>query len=62
MRLAVGGYSSVENWIKKTEIYQKEIIFVPINITDDHWNLVAIIKEPCRIVIIDSFGSITDED
>lgn len=62
MRLSVGGYSSVENWTKKTEIYQKETIFVPINITDDHWILVAIfIEEPCRIVIIDSFGSITDE-
>ncbi|GBB89864.1 hypothetical protein RclHR1_01670015 [Rhizophagus clarus] len=62
MRLAMGGYSSVANWTKKTEIYKKETIFVPINITDDHWILVAIfIEEPRRIVIIDSFGSVTDE-
>ncbi|RGB26013.1 hypothetical protein C1646_722226 [Rhizophagus diaphanus] len=60
----IGGYkySSIEHWTKRIEIFQKDIIFIPININESHWILAAIfMKEQFRIAILDSLGMITTE-
>ncbi|GBB90974.1 hypothetical protein RclHR1_18040003 [Rhizophagus clarus] len=61
----IGGYkySSIEHWTKRIEIFQKDIIFVPININESHWILAAIfMKRQFRIAIMDSLGMITTAD
>jgi Ulp1 family protease len=60
----IGGYqySSIEHWTKKIEIFQKDIILIPININESHWILAAIfMKEQFRIAILDSLRMITTE-
>ncbi|GES72457.1 sentrin-specific protease 3 isoform X1 [Rhizophagus clarus] len=61
-KLTMTGYSSVVRWTKRTQISQKKIIFVPINLHQSHWILAAIfMKDPYRIVVFDSLGSITND-
>ncbi|CAB4393784.1 unnamed protein product [Rhizophagus irregularis] len=56
-------YSSVEHWTKRIKIFQKDIIFIPINLNEAHWILAAIfMKEQFRIAIFDSLGMVTTED
>ncbi|CAG8507682.1 2499_t:CDS:2 [Paraglomus brasilianum] len=52
-------YASVQRWTKKTCIFNKSIVFVPVNVTENHWLLVVIwIKAERReqIEIWDSMG------
>ncbi|CAG8481304.1 2679_t:CDS:2 [Paraglomus occultum] len=52
-------YASVQRWTKKTCIFGKSIVFVPVNVTENHWLLVVIwIKSERRerIEIWDSMG------
>lgn len=61
-KLTKAGYSSVVRWTKRTQISQKKIIFVPINLHQSHWILAVIfMKDPYRIVVLDSLGSISND-
>ncbi|RIA83707.1 hypothetical protein C1645_785617 [Glomus cerebriforme] len=56
-------YSSVVRWTKKTEIFNKEIIFVPINLDETHWILATIfMKDEYRIAVLDSLGILTNDN
>ncbi|CAB4480308.1 cysteine proteinase [Rhizophagus irregularis] len=55
-------YSSVIRWTKKTAIFQKEIIFVPIILDESHWILAAIFMKDQRIAILDSLGILSIEN
>jgi Ulp1 family protease len=55
-------YSSVIRWTKKTAIFEKEIIFVPIILEESHWILAAIFMKDQRLAILDSLGMLTIEN
>ncbi|GBB95815.1 hypothetical protein RclHR1_02620006 [Rhizophagus clarus] len=55
-------YSSVIRWTKKTAIFQKEIIFIPIILDESHWILAAIFMKDQRIAILDSLGILSIEN
>ncbi|KAL0222525.1 hypothetical protein RCL1_002379 [Eukaryota sp. TZLM3-RCL] len=42
-QLRENGYSSVKGWLKKINIFEKELVFIPIH-EDNHWLLIALVN------------------
>lgn len=49
------GITGVQNWYKNINIFQFEIIYIPININNNHWILVTVENMKCKVTIYDSF-------
>lgn len=43
-KLKNDGYTQVESWVKKFNIFEKRFVFIPININDSHWILAVIVN------------------
>eukprot|EP00602_Paraphysomonas_sp_CaronLab_P000220 CAMPEP_0185030244 /NCGR_PEP_ID=MMETSP1103-20130426/17070_1 /TAXON_ID=36769 /ORGANISM="Paraphysomonas bandaiensis, Strain Caron Lab Isolate" /LENGTH=521 /DNA_ID=CAMNT_0027565287 /DNA_START=187 /DNA_END=1752 /DNA_ORIENTATION=+ len=53
-----GGYSYnlVRRWTKKFDIFEKEKVFIPVNISNTHWTMMVAYVQKRHIVYLDSFG------
>lgn len=58
-RLCEAGYDSVKSWTKKTDIFEKDIILVPVH-KGNHWVIVVIHKTNKTIKCYDSLGRNND--
>lgn len=54
-KLKSGGYGSVRRWTKAVNLFEKELILVPVNL-DMHWSLVVTNLREKSIVYLDSMG------
>ena len=54
-KLKQGGYSSVKRWTRGVNIFEKEVILLPIH-QKVHWSLVVIDMRKQNIVYLDSMG------
>jgi len=54
--LSNNGYSNVCRWTKKTDIFSKKKLFIPIHIEDSHWCLVYVSFPEKSIQYYDSMG------
>lgn len=52
------GYSAVKRWTKKFDLFQKDIILMPINLGNAHWVCAAINIAKKRFEYYDSMGRI----
>ncbi|CAB0004705.1 unnamed protein product [Nesidiocoris tenuis] len=53
--LKAGGYSRVKNYTRKTDLFEKDIIFIPI-FKAAHWRLITIYIKLQKIEYLDSLG------
>ncbi|CAG8630996.1 16112_t:CDS:2 [Dentiscutata erythropus] len=49
-------YEGVRRWTKRTCIFDKETVFIPINFSDSHWVLAVLRMHQRKIEIWDSLG------
>ncbi|XP_038202906.1 sentrin-specific protease 2-like [Arvicola amphibius] len=54
-KLKHGGYSAVKRWTRRMNLFEKEIILVPIH-QEVHWSLIVIDLRKCSIMYYDSMG------
>ncbi|CAO2587909.1 Sentrin-specific protease 2 [Lemmus lemmus] len=54
-QLKHGGYSAVKRWTRRMNLFEKEIILVPIH-QKVHWSLIVIDLRKCSIMYYDSMG------
>ncbi|KAM6356285.1 sentrin-specific protease 2-like [Alca torda] len=59
-KLASGGYKAVRRWTRHVDIFQKDIILVPINLRL-HWTLAVIDTRKKTIKYFDSLGQAGDK-
>mmetsp|Transcript_37445 Transcript_37445/g.69723 ORF Transcript_37445/g.69723 Transcript_37445/m.69723 type:complete len:183 (+) Transcript_37445:1-549(+) len=58
-KLLEGGtytYKNVKRWSKKFDIFTKEKVFFPVNISNTHWTMMVAFIQQKRIVYYDSMG------
>ncbi|CAA9994328.1 unnamed protein product, partial [Nesidiocoris tenuis] len=53
--LKAGGYSRVKNYTRKTDLFEKDIVFIPI-FKAAHWRLITIYIKLQKIEYLDSLG------
>ncbi|GAA6062993.1 hypothetical protein JCM10212_004975 [Sporobolomyces blumeae] len=51
------GYSRVKKWTKRFDVFEKDIMIVPININNSHWTCAAVNIRDKRFEYYDSLGS-----
>ncbi|XP_060249306.1 sentrin-specific protease 2-like [Meriones unguiculatus] len=54
-KLKSGGYKSVKRWTQAINLFEKELILVPIHL-DVHWSLVVVNLRQKSVVYLDSMG------
>jgi sentrin-specific protease 1 len=55
-------YKAVERWTKKINIFEHDMLFIPINYNQDHWLLAVVYMQQKMIVLYDSMGSSTKKE
>ena len=51
------GHYSMINWFKNVNIFEFDIVYIPININNNHWILATIESFKCKVTVYDSFKS-----
>ncbi|XP_023164790.2 ubiquitin-like-specific protease 1 [Drosophila hydei] len=60
-RLLQGGYSNVKRWTRKVDIFSKDIIPVPVHVSNVHWCMAIIHMKNKTIRYYDSMGKPNSE-
>jgi sentrin-specific protease 1 len=53
-------YPNVKRWTKKFDIFEKDKIFLPVNINNTHWTLLVVFMQDREIHYYDSMSGLTD--
>lgn len=56
-KLETKGYSGVRQWTRKVDLFTKDVILLPINISSTHWVCACINMRKCRFEYYDSMRS-----
>jgi len=51
-----GGHQTVKRWTRKIDLFDKDIIFFPVNLANMHWVLAVINKRKKRFEYYDSLA------
>ena len=49
-------YANVKRWSKKFDVFEKEKIFIPVNINNTHWTLLVVYIQKKEIHYYDSMS------
>jgi len=49
-------YSNVKRWTKKFDVFQKDKIFIPVNINNSHWTMIVVFVQKKEIHYYDSMS------
>ena len=51
------GYANVRRWSRKFDVFEKEKIFIPVNISNSHWTMIVVFVQKREIHYYDSMNN-----